>query len=95
MKIWQKTYFNSLWQAYEKSEDPIFVLENNIPIDPQYYLENQLSKVLSFHIDFLAPKADLSVTYVVDDAYRMSISEILRRGSFAIDFYLNSKIVSQ
>ena len=34
-------------QAYEKSEDPIFVLENNIPIDPQYYLENQLSKVLS------------------------------------------------
>ncbi len=32
-------------QAYEKSEDPIYVLENNIPIDPQYYLENQLSKV--------------------------------------------------
>jgi DNA polymerase delta subunit 1 len=33
-------------QAYEKSEDPIYVLENNIPIDPQYYLENQLSKPL-------------------------------------------------
>jgi hypothetical protein len=32
-------------QAYEKSEDPIYVLENNIPIDPQYFLENQLSKV--------------------------------------------------
>lgn len=32
-------------QAYEKSEDPIYVLENNIPIDPQYYLENQISKV--------------------------------------------------
>ena len=32
-------------QAYEKAEDPIHVLENNIPIDPQYYLENQLSKV--------------------------------------------------
>ncbi|XP_057550361.1 DNA polymerase delta catalytic subunit isoform X1 [Amaranthus tricolor] len=31
-------------KAYEKSEDPIFVLENNIPIDPQYYLENQITK---------------------------------------------------
>eukprot|EP00057_Strongylocentrotus_purpuratus_P014932 XP_011669406.1 PREDICTED: DNA polymerase delta catalytic subunit [Strongylocentrotus purpuratus] len=28
--------------AYEKSEDPIYVLENNIPIDTTYYLENQL-----------------------------------------------------
>ena len=34
-------------QAYERSEDPIYVLENNIPIDPQYYLENQISKVIS------------------------------------------------
>ncbi|CAN6476022.1 unnamed protein product [Victoria cruziana] len=33
-------------KAYEKSEDPIFVLENNIPIDHQYYLENQISKPL-------------------------------------------------
>jgi len=32
--------------AYEKSEDPIFVLENNLPIDTKYYLENQLSKPL-------------------------------------------------
>ncbi|CAG8460463.1 9538_t:CDS:10 [Cetraspora pellucida] len=32
--------------AYEKSEDPIYVLENNIPIDTSYYLENQLSKPL-------------------------------------------------
>ncbi|KAG9037465.1 DNA-directed DNA polymerase delta [Tulasnella sp. JGI-2019a] len=32
--------------AYEKSEDPIFVLENNIPIDTKYYLDNQLSKPL-------------------------------------------------
>lgn len=32
--------------AYEKSEDPIFVLENNIPIDTQYYLENQLANPL-------------------------------------------------
>ncbi|XP_023214577.1 DNA polymerase delta catalytic subunit-like [Centruroides sculpturatus] len=32
--------------AYLKSEDPIYVLENNIPIDTQYYLENQISKPL-------------------------------------------------
>ncbi|CAM6083744.1 unnamed protein product [Calypogeia fissa] len=33
-------------KAFERSEDPIYVLENNIPIDPNYYLENQLSKPL-------------------------------------------------
>ncbi|KAL4590455.1 hypothetical protein LXL04_003385 [Taraxacum kok-saghyz] len=33
-------------KAWERSEDPIYVLENNIPIDHQYYLENQISKPL-------------------------------------------------
>ncbi|KAK4320604.1 hypothetical protein Pmani_008540 [Petrolisthes manimaculis] len=32
--------------AYEKAEDPIFVLENSLPIDYEYYLNNQLSKPL-------------------------------------------------
>ncbi|OAD61418.1 DNA polymerase delta catalytic subunit [Eufriesea mexicana] len=32
--------------AYQKAEDPIYVLENNIPIDTNYYLENQLAKPL-------------------------------------------------
>ncbi|KAJ3190847.1 DNA-directed DNA polymerase delta [Irineochytrium annulatum] len=32
--------------AYEKAEDPIFVLDNNLPIDTKYYLENQLSNPL-------------------------------------------------
>lgn len=32
--------------AYQKAEDPIYVLENSIPIDSKYYLENQLSKPL-------------------------------------------------
>ncbi|XP_049866622.1 DNA polymerase delta catalytic subunit [Pectinophora gossypiella] len=32
--------------AYMKAEDPIYVLENSIPIDFNYYLENQLSKPL-------------------------------------------------
>lgn len=32
---------------YEKSEDPIYVLEHNLPIDTKYYLENQLSNPLT------------------------------------------------
>ncbi|KAJ3249040.1 DNA-directed DNA polymerase delta [Chytriomyces hyalinus] len=32
--------------AYEKAEDPLFVLENNLPIDTTYYLENQLANPL-------------------------------------------------
>ena len=31
---------------YERSEDPIYVLEKNIPIDTKYYLDNQLAKPL-------------------------------------------------
>lgn len=31
---------------YERAEDPMFVLDNNIPVDPKYYLENQLAKPL-------------------------------------------------
>jgi DNA polymerase delta subunit 1 len=33
--------------AYERSEDPIYVLENNIPIDARYYLDNQLNGPLT------------------------------------------------
>lgn len=32
--------------AFEKSEDPIYVLEHNIPLDTKYYLHNQLEKPL-------------------------------------------------
>ena len=32
--------------AYEKSEDPLYVLQHNVPIDTRYYLDNQLSKPL-------------------------------------------------
>ncbi|KAK4157215.1 DNA polymerase family B-domain-containing protein [Chaetomidium leptoderma] len=31
---------------FERSEDPIFVLEHNVPIDTKYYLDNQLAKPL-------------------------------------------------
>lgn len=33
-------------KAFERSEDPIYVLENNIPIDTQYYLEHQIAPPL-------------------------------------------------
>ncbi|KAG0169094.1 DNA-directed DNA polymerase delta [Apophysomyces sp. BC1015] len=46
--------------AYERSEDPLYVLENNIPIDTKYYLENQLSKpLLRIFEPILGNKADL------------------------------------
>lgn len=32
--------------AYERAEDPLYVLENNVPIDFRYYLDNQLAKPL-------------------------------------------------
>ena len=33
-------------KAYEKSEDPLYVLENNLPIDYNHYLEHQLKQPL-------------------------------------------------
>lgn len=32
--------------AYQKAEDPVYALQNSIPIDTTYYLENQLAKPL-------------------------------------------------
>jgi len=32
--------------AYQKAEDPIYVLDNRVPIDAQYYLHQQLAKPL-------------------------------------------------
>ena len=31
-------------KAFEKAEDPIFALENNLPIDFQHYLEHHISQ---------------------------------------------------
>ncbi|BES99407.1 DNA polymerase [Nesidiocoris tenuis] len=45
--------------AYMKAEDPIYVLENSIPIDANYYLENQLSKpLLRIFTPILGDKAE-------------------------------------
>ncbi|SGZ46227.1 CIC11C00000002857 [Sungouiella intermedia] len=37
---------SSSTKNYEKSEDPLYALENSLPIDVKYYLENQLTKPL-------------------------------------------------
>ncbi|KAL7719301.1 DNA polymerase [Entamoeba marina] len=34
-------------KAYEKAEDPLYALENNIPLDYDYYIDNQLKKPLT------------------------------------------------
>ncbi|KAJ3102438.1 DNA-directed DNA polymerase delta [Phlyctochytrium planicorne] len=45
--------------AYEKAEDPLYVLENNLPIDTKYYLENQLANpVLRIFEPILGEKAN-------------------------------------
>ncbi|CAI7648779.1 unnamed protein product [Penicillium pancosmium] len=33
-------------KGYERAEDPIYVLENNVPVDTKYYLDNQLANPL-------------------------------------------------
>ena len=33
-------------KGYEKAEDPLYALQNNLPIDTKYYLDNQLKKPL-------------------------------------------------
>ena len=46
----------------DKSEDPLYVLENSIPIDAQYYLENQLSKPLLRLFESILPDANILLT---------------------------------
>ena len=33
-------------KAYERAEDPLYALENNIPIDAEHYLEHQIRNPL-------------------------------------------------
>ena len=46
LDVWMPKQWNLGSAAYDKSEDPLYVLENNIPIDTKHYLDNQLSKPL-------------------------------------------------
>eukprot|EP00118_Oscarella_pearsei_P010957 m.70078 g.70078 ORF g.70078 m.70078 type:complete len:1078 (+) comp35658_c0_seq2:34-3267(+) len=68
--------------AYMKSEDPIYVLDNNIAIDTDYYLENQLAKPLmrvfepilgkQTHSELLKGKHTLTKTKVTSSVGRLS-----------------------
>lgn len=46
---------------FEKAEDPIYVLENNLPIDCKWYLTNQLSKPLTRIFEPIIPDVEKSL----------------------------------
>jgi len=48
-------------KGYERSEDPLFVLQNNIPLDYNHYLEHQLKQPLIriFEPILASPEQDL------------------------------------
>ncbi|EOD33882.1 putative DNA polymerase POLD1 [Emiliania huxleyi CCMP1516] len=48
-------------KAWEKAEDPIFVLDNNIPLDTDWYLEHQLSEPIKRLFDPLVDDVKLQV----------------------------------
>merc|ERR1719230_746074 len=45
-------------KAYEKSEDPLYVLENNLSIDAQYYIDHQLHQPLMRIFGPIMPDAE-------------------------------------
>ena len=47
--------------AYEKSEDPVYVLDNNLPIDTEYYLTNQLSNPLTRIFEPIIPNPQVCI----------------------------------
>jgi DNA polymerase delta subunit 1 len=46
---------------YENAEDPKFVLENDLPIDTNYYIENQIKKPLLRIFDSIIPDAETAL----------------------------------
>lgn len=48
--------------AYEKSEDPVYVLDHNLPIDTEYYLTNQLSNPLTRIFEPIIPNPQTLLT---------------------------------
>lgn len=48
--------------VYQKSEDPLYVLENSVPIDTRYYLEQQLSKPLKRLFESILPNPDVLIS---------------------------------
>ena len=70
--------------AYERAEDPLYVLEHNVPVDTTYYLDQQLKKPLSRL--FKAILKDPNSLFVGDHTRSISISSsrTVGIGSFAV-----------
>jgi DNA polymerase delta subunit 1 len=70
--------------VYERSEDPLYVLEHNVPVDTTYYLDQQLKKPLKRLFKAILP--DTNTLFVGDHTRTMSIvsSKTLGIGSFAV-----------
>lgn len=65
--------------AYEKSEDPLYVLEHNVPIDTRYYLDNQLSKPLMRIFEPILGEKAGSLCKSILDLYRVQ-QDLTRSG---------------
>jgi DNA polymerase delta subunit 1 len=50
---------------YENAEDPKFVLENDLPIDTNYYIENQIKKPLLRIFDSIIPDAETALFCII------------------------------
>jgi len=69
-------------KIFEKSEDPLYVLENGIPLDTQYYLENQLKKPL---IRIFTPlMANVNSLFISD--HTLSIHQSIPKKGGIIDY---------
>lgn len=44
---------------YENVEDPAYVLENDLPIDFEYYIDKQLKKPLKRIFDLIIPNSEI------------------------------------
>jgi len=55
---------------FERSEDPIYVLEHNVPIDTKYYLENQLAKPLGRIFEPILGETKAKSHWRIDEIYQ-------------------------
>ena len=58
-------------RAYEKAEDPLFVLENNLSIDGYHYIEHQLKQPLMRIFENILPNAE-SLLFAGDHTRKIS-----------------------
>lgn len=67
-------YFSQFFFSFSLQEDPLYVLENDIPLDAPYYVENQLTKPLGRLF-----KSILSDTKVLfEGAHMRSIIKVMK-----------------